>query len=669
MGAGVSEENDGAEARAQASGAPDTAGLAIDLAMQEARSDPFLRGHVAAFLDDQRALIADQRKLVQLQANELSHELGLRHWSLWVRHASGLLKLALELFAGLLLLALVAGISLMVWNAAHSEGLIIESFSVPPDMAAKGITGQIVASQVLDQVTAIQNVTNVARPAKSYANNWGDDLKVEIPDTGMSVGEAYRFLRGWLGHETHISGEVYRTPTGIAITARSGGDAGKTFTGPEDKFDTLVQQIGEHVYSVTQPYRYAQYLIRYASGLGRPLRPAEGWLIERRLTESADPVERSYAWNVLAAGYKQEFADLKAARKAGQNARADNPNNITVRNVLGDTELYLGHVEAALPLMQWVEKQFTGHSVSDLTPEAAPRIRLRSSQGVAMLLGDYARAVSLGYEGLNVLDNYVRNRQTVLNGIAVAMARQHDSAARAAFQQLPPPPSSPDKGPRASAQLLMEAGLENWHAVIALQPSVEQAWVHFNQGWDIKTIFATQIRPAVALAEARTGDIVGAEALIATTPADCYDCVRIRGLIASEAKQYGRADYWFAKTIHDAPSIPFAYADWGQSLLARGKPDDAIDKFKASNQKGPHFGDPLEMWGEALMAKNQSHLAVVKFAEADKYAPNWGRLHLKWGEALGYVGRKEEARAQYQKASTLDLTAPDKAELARVSHG
>jgi hypothetical protein len=46
-------------------------------------------------------------------------------------------------------------------------------------------------------------------------------------------------------------------------------------------------------------------------------------------------------------------------------------------------------------------------------------------------------------------------------------------------------------------------------------------------------------------------------------------------------------------------------------------------------------------------------------------------LHLMWGEALGYAGRKDEASAQYRKASTLDLSAADKAGLARneVRHG
>ena len=67
------------------------------------------------------------------------------------------------------------------------------------------------------------------------------------------------------------------------------------------------------------------------------------------------------------------------------------------------------------------------------------------------------------------------------------------------------------------------------------------------------------------------------------------------------------------------------------------------------------------------MAKNQSHLAVAKFAEARKYAPNWGRLHLKWGEALVYAGKVDEAKKQFARAAQLDLSAADKAELARQS--
>jgi len=236
------------------------------------------------------------------------------------------------------------------------------------------------------------------------------------------------------------------------------------------------------------------------------------------------------------------------------------------------------------------------------------------------------------------------------------------------FRQLPPPPMESDRGLRVLAQLMMEAGLENWQGVVALQPAVERTWLRFSPGLDSKTIFAVQVRPWTALAKAKLNDAAGAQALIAATPADCYDCTRIRGQIAGIAGQYERADWWFARAVHDAPSIPFAYEDWGRSQLARAKPDAAIEKFKLANRKGPHFADALEGWGEALMAKNQSHLAQAKFKDAENYAPNWGRLHLKWGEALAYTGEADAAKAQFTRAAQLDLTPSEKSELAQQQH-
>jgi tetratricopeptide (TPR) repeat protein len=180
----------------------------------------------------------------------------------------------------------------------------------------------------------------------------------------------------------------------------------------------------------------------------------------------------------------------------------------------------------------------------------------------------------------------------------------------------------------------------------------------------------TQMVPLTAYAEARLGKIADAETQIAATPADCYACLITRARIAELEGQHARADYWFARAIDGQKSIPFAYSYWGQALLHRGDPDGAIAKFTLANQKGPKFADPLEGWGEALMKKNRSDLALAKFEEAEKYAPNWGRLHLKWGEALSYAGKKGEAQKQFTQAAGLDLSAGDKAELARISaHG
>ena len=91
-----------------------------------------------------------------------------------------------------------------------------------------------------------------------------------------------------------------------------------------------------------------------------------------------------------------------------------------------------------------------------------------------------------------------------------------------------------------------------------------------------------------------------------------------------------------------------------------------FDVLAEAHRRGPRFADPLELWGEALMRKGDWAGAVARFAEADQHAPRWGRNHLRWGEALARLGRTDEARAQWRAAAGMDLSAADRAELARA---
>jgi tetratricopeptide (TPR) repeat protein len=213
-----------------------------------------------------------------------------------------------------------------------------------------------------------------------------------------------------------------------------------------------------------------------------------------------------------------------------------------------------------------------------------------------------------------------------------------------------------------ATRMWIDSEAEDWMAVLSRAEAVDLLVSKYP---GVRTSVPTMVTPLIAYAQARLKDFTAAEKSIAQTPGNCYLCLRIRARIAELRGQYARADYWFARALRAGPSLPFVPAEWGQTLLARGKPDAAIANFKLAIQKGPHFADPLEGWGEALMAKDQSHLALAKFAEAEKYAPNWGRLHLKWGEALVYSGKKDEAKAQFTRAAQLDLTPSEKSELAR----
>jgi tetratricopeptide (TPR) repeat protein len=253
------------------------------------------------------------------------------------------------------------------------------------------------------------------------------------------------------------------------------------------------------------------------------------------------------------------------------------------------------------------------------------------------------------------------------------LARTHDPAGSERLIAQAEAAGNIDATEDAEARALAAEARGNWQAMrdnANVAVNARSQYAHSSAKF-YSILAATQFKPLVAIAEARLGEFAQAHHTIEATPSDCYDCARMRGVIDAMERNMGGAVFWFGYAIAQAPSLPFAYADWGEMLLHGGRYDAAIAKFEIANKKGPRFADPLEMWGEALMLKNRSDLALDKFEEANRYAPNWGRLHLKWGEALIYAGKPDEAKQQFAIAAGLDLFAADKAELAhmRTLHG
>jgi len=568
------------------------------------------------------------------------------------------MKGALQIMGVLAGLAVVAAFGVMVWNAAHAEGTVVESFAVPPDLAARGLTGEVVAGALLDKLGVVETPpANSVNGAQTISAGSADDVKVEIPETGISIGELYRFLRKWLGHETMVGGDVVHTADGLAVTVRINGKDGASYAGPEAGLDALIQKAAEHVYDMTAPSAYAMYLLN-----GQRTQEAQAVLERITSDPASDPHTKASAWNALGILYRAARGDERTAglmyRRAGE-ADPSFPQSYFNLVVLEQEQ---GHVEAAFLLLPKAINVFE-HNHEGFTQRARAEIRARLHAQVAELRGDYAGAIA-EMKPAEARSAGSRQYSYILRA-ARGLGYQHDGGAGAWLAQQPMPRLVPLVAVNRLLMLFeIEAALEHWPAVITMEAATEKAMAQADGAADINFFSAVLLRPWLALAKAKTGDNAGAQAIIATTPGDCYDCVRIRGLIASQARQWGRADWWFARAVQEGPSLPFAETDWAQSLLARGQPDAAMEKFKASSAKSPHFADPLEGWGEALMAKNQSHLAVAKFALAEKYAPNWGRLHLKWGEALYYAGKMDAAKKQFALAVALDLTPAEKAELA-----
>ncbi|HEY7979666.1 MAG TPA: hypothetical protein VID67_15855 [Rhizomicrobium sp.] len=621
----------------------------------------------AAGRETAEAYLKEQTRLARLQADDLVREDKIRHWSLRFTHASTVMKFAFEMSVAAIMLAFATLIGTAIWKAAHDNSLVIEAFSVPADLSARGITGQAVAAQLQDKLTAMQNETDSGRPADSYANNWGTDIKVQIPDTGVSVGEFYRMLAAWFGHQTHISGEIYRTPDGLAVTVRASRDSGDTVQGSERDLDALMQKAAESVYARTQTFRYAIYLT------GRPGSNGESTpQILQRLVQSGSLRDR--IWAYMGIGTRAEFADPLHAPEIQARAIPLAPRFALPYQNISAEDASLGHDEVALAAAK-KSVALLANGDGEMSARASTISLPANRAFVAELTGDYDEAQRQNVETALAPD-YAHIAESARGSLAEDRALLHETgAARNAWNSLPVPTVRIGIVNRGIFEIGVLYDLKDWKGVIEKTARFEKYLKDrenippYTPAFTPVTL-SRRIWPYTAAALAHNGDMKGALALIGKTPLDCDLCVRMRGNIATLNHDWNGAAHWFAMVSSRTPSIPFADSDWGAMLVAKGDLDGAIEKFKTANEKGPHFADPLEMWGEASIAKNRSDLALAKFEEANKYAPDWGRLHLKWGEALNWSGDKAGAQKQFAIASGLDLTAAEKGELSGMKrHG
>ena len=631
---------------------PDTSSAALALALAKRRS-----GRTDARLDD---FLDKQTRMLELQMEHLHEQRALQvehlkqqEKHLRLRYFADRLRIGLQLLGIVFGVAVAVALGAMAWNAHEDHGVSIEAFAVPPDLAQRGLTGQVVASQLLDKLAVLQAATVTARPASTYANDWGGDIKVEIPETGVSIGELNRYLREWLGSPTRITGEVIHTSAGLAVTARAGALAGQTYAGPESNLDQLIQQAAGSVYAHTQPYRWAVYL----ASTGRR---SEAMAAFARIAASGAAQDRPWAYAGWSTVLIQAGEPEAAAEKARTALRLD-PNLIPASPALLLSESNLDHRQAVLVELRRLEKVLRSGRAVGISHEAIPGMLAGAEGGIASLQGDYLGAVR-GWTAASRVDiEGLSGLVLPVDAIAGALMDAHEVRESERLFAKSGGPLSTDVALRFRVGRAL--ALEEFAEVIAATDGeVAQNPQMRRLVWPIR---------ATALAE--RGRTAEALALIGRTPLDCDSCLAARGRIAALRGDLQGVNEWFGRVAAGSQLLPFAYRDWGRALLTLGRPDEAISKFAEAHRRGPRFADPLELWGEALMQKGNPGRAVAKFREADEDAPRWGRNHLRWGEALMLSGHYAEARRQYEIAKGLDLSRPDRAALdvllARTARG
>src|ERR1700722_8600950 len=159
--------------------------FAAAVAARLSAGDPEVAREPSAFLKKQTQLLETQNKHLEEEhparlhyLRGLAREVDIRRFALRVR-------LGFQIFVILIATVVGVGVLIMIHDAIADHGLVVEAFSVPPDIARDGLTGEVVATRFLDKLQAMQTATASDRPADSYQYNWGWDIKAEIPETGF----------------------------------------------------------------------------------------------------------------------------------------------------------------------------------------------------------------------------------------------------------------------------------------------------------------------------------------------------------------------------------------------------------------------------------------------------------------------------------------------------
>ncbi len=617
----------------------DTGAAAVAVALDEARDDPAKRDEVQAFL-------AAQRGLIELQ----KHHLRAQFQQLRLRTAGDAIKLALQGLSLAAVLGVVVVFGVMARDAGRARGLVVDGFHAPPAFAARGYSGEVLGAALTSRLGAVQRFANANSLTNSEEVRAGgaEAVKLEIPETGVSLAEVERYLRRWLGHETSLSGDLTDEGNGqVAVSLDMAGHDPIVVKGPASDLDGLMDKAAEAAFAAFDPGNNVLYL-------EAKNRPDEALAAARGAVRAYSSFVDTYS--LLA----QADPDRRQALTYAMIATKQMPTHMVGWMEASSDSQSLGHEEAAVALARRMLTMRIADQPKAQRPGFAFVMGLGHSR-IDRALGDYAR---LDKDSVSLIPS-VAERFALQAEIA---ARRHAGGEAQRLIDLAAAAGGGRPADLLELRWYAAEGVEDWPAALAVAQHLVEAEAEAraqdtpSQAPRYDLPLDTVYRPWLALAHAKTGQVAAAQALIATTPLDCYLCVRTRGRIAAAAGDANAADHWFSEAVRMAPSLPSAHLEWGQAKLTRRDAVGALADLAAAHAKGPNFADPLEAWGEAFLAKDEAEGAVAKFAEADRIAPHWGRLHLKWAEALARLGRTAEARAQLGLAMGLTLSDAERAE-------
>jgi tetratricopeptide (TPR) repeat protein len=597
----VTESRIGAEAFAAA--------LAADHAKYDpavARAAERFLNKQARLLDAQTAELEEQRPLRLRHLHNQSREGKLRR-------SGQRIRLAMQVFIGLILTVLGVGVLLMLYDAFNARSVVVDAFKAPSGLASRGLTGDVVAEDVLDALQKMQDATRATDKGMNTRGAWASDVRIEVPETGVSIGEINRLLHERFGHDLHIGGELMQTGTGgLALTVRGEGVPAATFSGDQGDLQKLTVQAAEYVYGRSQPARFAAYLTdenRFEEEVS---------FLASVFPRAGTDVDRANLANIWGNAYAGLFKpDLAASKYRLAMAFSKPRTRLWWRawgNLVGSIGASQGE-EAG-----WRESRAMLQAAASAPNREQPELPFLVNP--AQLTWDLPLGVAANLR--DATQNGGAGAQATLDGpeIADEYALMHDSGRAARYIA-----TSDPADPVTKAEVLLLQGYASLDrgdpesAVAPLQAFYE-AWLA-----DPNLQYTYNFGPCfTGLAYGLAGHVSEAEAAFRRVGAWSL-CDAFHGDVLAHAGDVAGAERVWAEAIRAAPDLAPSPLHRGLFELGRGQLAAAEADVSFAAAKAPHWADPWKAWGDVLAREGRWRDALAKYDEALKYAPAWAELH------------------------------------------
>ena len=314
--------------------------FASAVAARLSANDPEVARKTAEFLTNQSALLKVQRRQLEEEHAERLHLRKGQAKEIELRRLSLRLRVGFQLFLVLVAIVIALGALVLVHDAVTSRSVLVEPFEVAQRLSDRGLTGTVVANVVLDELTKIEDATRSTAQKPSLSNAWAKEIKLTVPETGLSLSELSQLLKSRFGHDIHIGGDLVPGKSdSLQLTIRGDGIASRSFSDAQGQTDKLAIEAAEYIYSRSQPALWAIYLLDSH-------RSVETIAFSEAAIGSALPSDQAaMILNAWAEASAMNNGDAKMARELVRRAIAQQPdywhsydNLMNIQNVLGEEE-------------------------------------------------------------------------------------------------------------------------------------------------------------------------------------------------------------------------------------------------------------------------------------------------------------------------------------------